>query len=80
MGNTYQLVNETQKEWFRQVFNNGILISITCCETNVVYQEYLMYMFFVYKKTNPHNIDLGERTANIRIKCKVMLYFEVKYF
>lgn len=29
MGNTYQLVNETQKEWFRQVFNNGILISNT---------------------------------------------------
>lgn len=52
MGNTYQLVNETQKEWFRQVFNNGILISNTWCETNVVYQEYLMYMFFVYKKTH----------------------------
>lgn len=54
MGNTYQLVNETQKEWFRQVFNNGILISINnWCETNVVYQEYLMYMFFVLKKETP---------------------------
>lgn len=72
MGNTYQLVNETQKEWFRQVFNSGILISNTWCETNVLYQEYLMYPVYVFcllKKTS-HNIDLGERTANIRIKCK----------
>lgn len=82
MGNTYQLVNETQKEWFRQVFNSGILISNTWCETNVVYQEYLMYMFFVYKKRNTIMTSImgrGQQTLEYSVKIE-QYYVEVKIF